>query len=82
MSSRTYTLKEIKDAINKHNTELNNDIKVSFTNDGLKFSSAKAEKEIFKANLKQPLANPVGQKRVSKPKNAIKGQSKMSSYIK
>lgn len=80
MSSKTYTLKEIKDAINKHNKELNNDIKVSFSSEGIKFSSAKAEKEIFKATLKQPLPVPKKVPRAKKEIKELKGQKKLAYF--
>ena len=38
-----FTLAEIKKALTKHNTDMNNDVRVRVTKDGLKFSSAKAE---------------------------------------
>lgn len=75
--SKTFTLKEVKDAINKHNKDMNNDIKVKISNDGISFSSSKAEKEIFKANLKQPLPAPKKAPRKKKPTSLLKGQTKL-----
>ena len=49
MDSPAYSLAEIKKALTKHNKELNNDIKVRITPDGLKFSSAKAEEIAMKS---------------------------------
>lgn len=45
----SFTLAEIKKALTKHNKELNNDIKVRITPDGIKFSSAKAEEIAMKS---------------------------------
>ena len=49
MDSPAYSLAEIKKALTKHNKELNNDIKVRITPDGLKFTSAKAEEVAMKS---------------------------------
>jgi DNA-binding transcriptional MerR regulator len=40
---KTYTLAEIKKALQKHNKDVENDVRVKLTPEGLKFSSAKAE---------------------------------------
>ena len=53
MDSPAYSLADIKKALTKHNKELNNDIKVRITPDGLKFSSAKAEEIAMKSEEKQ-----------------------------
>ena len=39
MSNKSITLKEIKSAISKHNKEMNNDIQVSLSKDGITFSA-------------------------------------------
>lgn len=75
--SKSYTLKEIKDAINKHNKDMNNDIKVKITNDGIHFSSMKAEKDVFNATLKPPLPHLKKAPRQKKTKEPIKGQTKI-----
>lgn len=92
-SSTPITLALIKKALAKHNKDMNNDIKVSFGPDGLKFSSAKAEqiiletkaeadKRILKATLKQPLPMPVKAKKQSKPSGTMPGQMKLESMLK
>jgi hypothetical protein len=48
MDTPAFSLAEIKKAISKHNKEVNNDIKVRITPDGLKFSSVKAEEIAIK----------------------------------
>jgi len=54
MSNQSITLKEIKKAINKHNKEMNNDIKISLSKDGVTFSSVKAKKYLFDTNKEKP----------------------------
>ena len=75
MDTPSFTLAEIKKALTKHNKELNNDVKVRITPDGLKFSSAKAEEvaiqnEEEKSELKKVAAQNmlVRDTAVAKPK--------------
>lgn len=53
MDTPSFTLAEIKKALTKHNKELNNDIKVKVTADGIKFSSAKAEEIAMKSEAEK-----------------------------
>lgn len=73
MDTPSYTLAEIKKALTQHNKELNNDIKVRITPDGIKFSSAKAEEIAMKSEeektglKKQALQNLLARDTYPKP---------------
>jgi hypothetical protein len=86
----SFTLAEIKKALTKHNKELNNDIKVRITPDGIKFSSAKAEEIAMKSEeektalqtevketKKQALQNLVARDTYKPPEKPKKPRKKM-----
>ncbi len=80
----SFTLAEIKKALAKHNKDVNNDIKVRITPEGIKFSSAKAEeiamqseeekKDLKKQALQNMLARdtyPSPQEKPKKPRKKM-----------
>lgn len=69
-----FTLKELKEAISKHNKEMNNDIKVSIKDGKISFSSSKAESMLLQERMKRGPDKP---KMKAKPKGQIKGQTKL-----
>lgn len=77
-TSPSFSLAEIKKALAKHNKELNNDIKVRITPEGIKFSSAKAEEIAMKSEeeksglKKQALQNLLARDTYPKPQEKPK----------
>lgn len=77
---KTFTLKEIKKAIAKHNKDMDNDIKIRIKGNEIKFSSAKAESMLLQERMKNP---PKKNKAPAKKKQPdLKGQKKITEMYK
>lgn len=75
--SKTFTVSEIRKAIREHNKELDNDIKITISNEGIKFSSAKAEE--YK---KMALKNMLIRDKKEEPKKKVVRKKKEVSLLK
>ena len=76
---RSFTVRDIKQAISKHNKELDNDIKIRIKNGVIHFTSAKAEQMVLQERMKHP-PKKVKKQPTPKPK-VMKGQLKLSNMV-
>jgi hypothetical protein len=77
MSDKAFTLKEIRSAMNKHNKEMDNDVRVKIVGGEMKFSSAKASQ----MKLQQAPAQPPKSVPKKKKQPDLKGQPKITEMM-
>ena len=78
--SSTFTLAEIKKALQQHNKDLNNDVKIKIKDGKISFSSSKAESLLLQERMKNP---PKKKREPPKKKPAVsKGQKKLTTMLK
>lgn len=75
----TFTLAEIKKALNQHNKDLNNDIKMKIKDGKISFSSAKAESMLLQERMKNPPKKPRQPPKKKTPD--MKGQKKITTMM-
>lgn len=79
--SSTFTLAEIKKALNQHNKDLNNDIKIKIKDGKISFSSSKAESLLLQERMKRGPEKPKTTRKPKKPP-VSKGQQKLTTMLK
>ena len=75
----TFTLSEIKKALQEHNKTLDNDIKIKIKDNKISFSSSKAESMLLQERMKTPSKKP---RQAPKKLPDMKGQQTLTTMLK